>query len=110
MTDLLHDLVHSAAEATPDAEAVVSSTDRLSYGALGSQIRSVAAGLVNHGFGKHDRLAVYLPKQTETLVSIFGAAQAGGIFVPINPVLKPAQVAHILEDSGANVLVTTAAR
>ena len=35
---------------------------------------------------------------------------AGGAFVPVNPLLKPQQVAHILADSGARVLVTSAAR
>ncbi|MGI9217526.1 MAG: acyl-CoA ligase (AMP-forming), exosortase A system-associated, partial [Hydrogenophaga sp.] len=35
---------------------------------------------------------------------------AGGVLVPVNPVLKPAQVAHVLQDSGAKVLVTSAAR
>ncbi|MGB3847193.1 MAG: acyl-CoA ligase (AMP-forming), exosortase A system-associated, partial [Sphingopyxis sp.] len=38
------------------------------------------------------------------------AARAGLIHVPVNPLLKGAQVAHILADSGAKLLITNAAR
>ena len=37
-------------------------------------------------------------------------AAAGGVLVPVNPLLKPAQVAHVLQDAGASVLLTSAAR
>ena len=39
---------------------------------------------------------------------ILRPSAAGGVFVPVNPVLKPAQVAHILADCDVRVLVTTA--
>lgn len=110
MTDLLHQIVSSAAEADPDATAIVCENRRVSYAKLDAEVRSFAAGLVGFDFHKQARLAVYLPKQIETIVSIFGATQAGGIFVPVNPVLKAAQVAHILQDSGATILVTTVDR
>ncbi len=38
------------------------------------------------------------------------AARAGLVYVPINPLLKRAQVAHILADSGARVLIANAGR
>jgi acyl-CoA synthetase (AMP-forming)/AMP-acid ligase II len=40
----------------------------------------------------------------ETVTALFGTAAAGGAFVPVNPLLKPPQVAHILQDSGTRVL------
>src|SRR6185295_12997800 len=52
----------------------------------------------------------YLNKRFETVASCFGAARAGGAFVPVNPLLKGPQVAHILRDSAASVLVTAAER
>ena len=58
---------------------------------------------------RDDRVAVYLEKRIETVESICGASAAGGVFVPINPLLKPQQVAYILDDCGVRVLVTTAA-
>ena len=58
-----------------------------------------------------DRVAVFLDKRLETVESIFGVSAAGGVFVPVNPLLlKPQQVAYILDDCGVRVLVTTAER
>jgi acyl-CoA ligase (AMP-forming) (exosortase A-associated) len=44
------------------------------------------------------------------VIALFGTMRAGGIAVPANALLKAPQVAHILRDSGARVLVTTASR
>jgi acyl-CoA ligase (AMP-forming) (exosortase A-associated) len=55
-------------------------------------------------------VAIYLDKRPEAVTSIFGTSAAGGVFVPINPVLKPKQVAYILNDCSVRVLVTTAER
>ena len=62
------------------------------------------------GLERAERVAVYMPKQLETVVGLFGAAAAGGAFVPVNPVLKPAQVGYILQNAGARVLITTLER
>jgi acyl-CoA synthetase (AMP-forming)/AMP-acid ligase II len=44
------------------------------------------------------------------VVAVFGAAAAGGVFVPVNPLLKPEQVAYILKDCNVRILVTSAER
>ena len=43
----------------------------------------------------------------ETIAAFFGASLAGAVFVPINPVLRPHQVAHILNDCNVRILVTS---
>jgi len=53
---------------------------------------------------------VYLEKRFEAVVGSFAATAAAGVLVPINPVLKAAQVAHILQDAGVRVLLTSAQR
>ncbi len=53
---------------------------------------------------------MFLEKRFETLSALFGAAAAGGVFVPVNPLLKPEQVGHILRDCNVRVLITSAAR
>jgi len=62
------------------------------------------------GLSRCDRVAIYLPKQFETVTSFFAASYTGLIFVPVNPVLKHEQVAHILNDSGAKLLITSKTR
>ena len=44
------------------------------------------------------------------MVASFAVPAAGGVLVPVNPLLKPAQVVHILQDAGARVLITSASR
>jgi len=110
MAHLIHELISSAAMDSTDAEALVCKNDRLNYGRLEQCVENTATGLVAAGLQKQDRVAIYLPKQLESVLGMFGTARAGGIFVPVNPVLKATQVGHILRDSGCRILVTTVDR
>ncbi len=78
----------------------------------GIQEGSVRLGryLQEIGISKGDRVCFFLEKRFEKVISIFGIALAGGVFVPIRRLSKNAQVVHILNDSGARVLITTAER
>jgi acyl-CoA ligase (AMP-forming) (exosortase A-associated) len=66
--------------------------------------------LTRLGLQRSARVAVYLEKRPETVVATFGAAAAGGVFVPVNPLLKPDQVAYILKDCNVRILVTSLER
>ena len=110
MSCLLHQLIENAAQTRPDARALTSGKVHISYGEFRQHLHVVATGLHALGLKPGTRVAVYLPKQPETVLALFATAQAGGIFVPINPLLKPAQVAHILDDCEASILVTSVDR
>ena len=110
MADLIHQLIEQSARSAPDAEALLFKERSFSYAQLLTQVRSVAAGLLASGAAAGDRIAVYLPKQPETVFGLFGAAYAGACFVPVNPLLKPAQLAHILPHCNVRVLITSSAR
>ncbi len=112
MTDasLLHELVHLSARRTPAATALTAGDQHLSYQALDEQVCAFAAGLMSLGVQKSQRVAVFLEKRFEMVVACFGAAAAGAVFVPLNPLLKPEQVGYILRDCGVQVLVTSADR
>ena len=45
---------------------------------------------------REERVAIWLEKRVETVATVFGTSAAGGVFVPVNPVLRPPQVAYIL--------------
>lgn len=94
----------------PESTALIYKAEKLSYGAAWHEINRVAAGLSSLGLQRHERLAVYLEKRLETVLAFFAASAAGGVFVPVNPVLRPAQVAHILNDCAVKVLVTSPER
>lgn len=111
MAYLLHDTLSSTAARLPAQTALVH--DRhgaTTYAEFAAAVRDFAARLLALGLKRHDRVAVFLPKLPLTAISFYGTTLAGGVFVPINPVLKPPQVAHILRDCNVRVLVTAPPR
>ena len=110
MRTRVHDLLAQAAGSAPDRPALTYKETTVAYGELWSRALSVGAQLAALGLERGDRVAIYLEKRVETVVALFAASVADGVFVPVNHVLKPPQVAHILRDSGARFLVTSADR
>lgn len=106
----LWELIADSARRTPDATALLWRDQTLSYAELLARVAQFAGSLQALGVQRGERIAVYLPKQFETVVSLFGSNRADAVFVPINPQLKADQVAHILRDAGASWLVTSAQR
>ena len=107
---LLSELVTRAARLSPHARALTSEVGSLTYEELGHAVRQFASGLAALGLARGDRVAIYLDKRFETVIGSFGASAAGAVFVPVNPILKPEQVAHILRDSNARALLTSPER
>lgn len=110
MSDLVHEFIFHSAARTPRAEALVYGARRLDYAALASLVGASRDALLAHGLGLGERVAVYMEKNVENVAAMFGAAAAGGAFVPVNPLLKPEQVAYILADCNVRVLVTSVDR
>jgi acyl-CoA ligase (AMP-forming) (exosortase A-associated) len=110
MNHLIHDSLFDTAARTPDAEALAYGERRCSYAQLAAQVQAVAALLLRTPLEAGARVAVYMEKRVENVVALFGAAAAGCVFVPVNPLLKPEQVAYILADCNVRMLVTTAER
>ncbi|EIF29057.1 acyl-CoA ligase (AMP-forming), exosortase system type 1 associated protein [Burkholderia sp. Ch1-1] len=106
----LIDLIQSAARRTPDAESLVCGDIRVTYRQLLQSSRAFGQALSSLGVAPGERVAIFLDKRMESVVSMLGACAAGCVFVPVNPLLKPDQVAHVLRDSGTRCLVTTALR
>ncbi|MBV5310446.1 acyl-CoA ligase (AMP-forming), exosortase A system-associated [Chromatium okenii] len=110
MTELIHELLIHQAQRTPANAALRASGIEWSYQALADAVHNAAAHYLALGLERGERIAVYLEKRPETVIALFAAAAAGGVFVPINPLLKPEQVAHILMDCNVRILVTSAER
>ncbi|MFC7533535.1 acyl-CoA ligase (AMP-forming), exosortase A system-associated [Actinoplanes sp. GCM10030250] len=106
----LHDLLAGAAGRSGDAPAVTYRDDTFTYAELWRDVRAAGAGLRGLGLARGERVAVYLDKRIETVTAVFATSAAGGVFVPVNPVLRARQVAYILADCDVRVLVTTAER
>lgn len=107
---LLHELVYSMAQSNPESPALLFKKETLSFGQLAGEVEHFSESLCGLGLGLNERVGIYLPKQLEVVIGVFGAAAAGGVAVPINPMLKAQQVAHILRDCNVRVLITSPSR
>ncbi|WP_425078681.1 acyl-CoA synthetase [Ruegeria denitrificans] len=79
--------------------------ETLTWSQLLSQVNQAANLFRSLGVGEKDVVAYVLPNCNETLVTMMGGAVAG-IVNPINPLLEPEQIAAILRETGAKVVVT----
>jgi len=94
----------------PDAVALEDKGGTLTYAELEAAVGGMAHWLSGLGLAPGERVATWLPKTRTACLMPLAAPRAGLVHVPVNPVLKRAQVAHILADSGARILVTQGAR
>ncbi len=94
----------------PDAVAVEDRAGALTYAQAEDAVARLAGWLAGFGLPPSTRVASWLPKTREAWLLPLAAPRAGLVHVPINPVLKRAQVAHILADSGAALLVSQPSR
>jgi len=110
MTMRVQDLILMAAETRPEAVALKAGSEEMTYRALAEEVGQGANLLLGLGMARFERVAVYMDKRVATVVAMFSAAAAGGVFVPVNPLLKAEQVGYLLDDCGVRILVTTPER
>jgi long-chain acyl-CoA synthetase len=102
MTSLADNLIRSALR-HPARPAVRLKETVLSYGDLNDLACRAAGWLVERGVQPGDRVGLMLPNVLAFPVLYYGILRAGGIVVPINPLLKAREVEHCLGDSGARL-------
>jgi acyl-CoA ligase (AMP-forming) (exosortase A-associated) len=107
MDFLIHHMLRSSALRFPEKEALVDRENRLTFEEAVRKIAGLAEGLRRAGLQRGDRVGIYLETSVLQGLSIFGVSQAGGVFVPINSVLFPEQVAHIAGDCKMTGLITS---
>src|ERR1035441_10287544 len=99
----------SCAEKHTRKTAIFGGETEIAYAALLAQTQKIAAHLqTQFGVKPGDRVSLWVKNCPEFVSSVFGILSAGGVVVPINNFLKPAEVSYIVNDSGANVLITGA--
>jgi acyl-CoA ligase (AMP-forming) (exosortase A-associated) len=106
----LHDLLEQSAARAGGAPALTYRDRTVTYAEAWELAESFASALLGVGLGRDDRVGIYLDKRIETVAAIFGTSRAGGVFVPVNHILKAQQVGYILGNCDVRVLVTTSDR
>jgi amino acid adenylation domain-containing protein len=105
----LHDLFTRQANIRPDAVAAVQADQSITYGELHRRARRLAACLREHRVGPNVVVGLHVGRGIEMLVAMVGILEAGGAYLPLRVGDPPERLRFILEDSGAEVVVTSPA-
>lgn len=105
---LVHHLLEPR-EGDADRVALIDGERSVSYQAFSRLVGRCAASLRANGLSRGDRVAIVLPKCIEECWAILGVSLASGVFVPVNSVLRAQQIRHIVEDSGARIVICSRA-
>jgi len=101
----LGQLLDEAAARDPSREAVVFREERVTYGELKARVDTFALGLITLGLAPGDHAVLWMPNRVEWNVAHLAIAKAGGVTVTCNSRYKAFEVAYVLRQSDANVLI-----
>ncbi len=102
----VHALFEAQAQRRPDAVAVVDAQGQTTYAQLDARANRVAQRLVQEGVKPDARVAVCLERSAGTVAAVLGILKAGGAYLPLEPSYPAERLAFMLEDAGANVILT----
>ena len=105
-TRWVHELVGDRARETPDAVAVKFDAQTLTYAELDSQANRLAHALIARGVGPEVRVAIAMPRSTESLVAFLAVLKSGGVYVPLDIEYPRDRLLYMMEDSRAQLLLT----
>ncbi|MFD2419030.1 non-ribosomal peptide synthetase [Amycolatopsis pigmentata] len=102
----VHELVGRQAAAHPDAVAVVSAMESLTYGELTARANQLARFLAGRRAGPDVLVGVCLPRSLDLVVALLGVLRAGAAYVPMDPEYPAQRLAFLLSDAAAPVVLT----
>ncbi|AIR88249.1 non-ribosomal peptide synthetase [Pseudomonas cremoricolorata] len=102
----LAERIRDWAESTPDATALVSAAQTLSYAELEQQVQTLAAHMAAHGVVRGQRVALALPRSAHWLVAALASWRLGAAWLALDPQWPVARQALLLEQAGAALLVS----
>jgi len=101
----LGETLRKTATASPDHLAIVYFGTRLNYRELDTLVDKFGEALQALGVGRGDRVAICLPNIPQFVIAYYGVLRVAGVVVACSPLYKERELTHIIEDSGANILV-----
>ncbi|WP_065476968.1 non-ribosomal peptide synthetase [Streptomyces sp. PTY087I2] len=104
--DHVHLRIARQALLRPEAVAVATDEEELTYGRLERSAGALARVLVARGVRPGQVVAVRLPRGAEFVVSMLAVLKAGAAYLPIAPELPESRIGHMLTDSGAHLMIS----
>ncbi|MFI6784542.1 long-chain fatty acid--CoA ligase [Micromonospora sp. NPDC050276] len=90
---------------SPDQVAIIHGDATMTYGQFADATDRISMVLRERGVGKGDSVAYLGENSPDFLQVMFGVAQLGAVFVPVNTRLAAPEIAYVLADCGARVLI-----
>ena len=101
----LQDLLTRAIARHGGKTAVIDGDRTYSYAQLGEYSDRLASALAGLGVGRGDRVAILAPNCVEFVIAFYGIVKAGAIVTTVNSGYREREIAHQLNDSGAETLI-----
>src|SRR5258706_13925538 len=98
-------MVLAAAAGNPDGEALVCGSKRMTWREVVQQSAQIAAGLRKLGLQSGDRVALLLGNRVEFVLAMFAAAHVGAVTVLLSTRQQKPEIAYVLTDCGARLLI-----
>jgi len=103
----LSEILRISARKFPSRVALVFGQKKITYKSLNETTDHLAAGLLDLGIKKQERIAIFLDNCPEFVISYYAIIKAGAVIVPINYMFKMEEAKFILQDSEATALITS---
>ena len=102
----LHQLIETQAAQAPDAIALISGDEQISYRDLNERANQMAHHLATFGVGPESLVSVMLDRSIEMVVALLGILKAGAAYVPLDPAYPRERLSFMIEDANATVLIS----
>ena len=103
---LIHSPIAFFGRETPEHPALACAGVSMTYAALDAKSNQLAHALIQNGIKPQDRVGIFMHKGLPLGVAIYGILKAGGVFVPLDPLLPIDRLRFILTDCGISNLVS----
>ncbi|HEX6903704.1 MAG TPA: amino acid adenylation domain-containing protein [Thermoanaerobaculia bacterium] len=104
--DCLHELFHEQARRAPDDPALIATDGTLTWSELAGRVRQLAAFLRGLSVGPEVLVGICMERTLDIVVGILGVLEAGGAYLPLDPVYPRERLDFMLADAGAPVVLT----
>lgn len=102
----VHELFERQTERAPDATALLTTGESLTYRQLNERANQLAHYLIQQGIGPEALVGVCLERSFDTIVSMLAILKAGGAYVPFDPAYPQNRISFMIEDAGLSLMLT----
>ena len=106
LSKCIHELFEEQVSLTPDAIAVKTDGDHLTFKELNRRANQLARVLQSKGIGPNSFVGICVERSLDMIVGIYGILKAGGAYVPLDPAYPQDRLSYMLQTAGIRVLVT----